>query len=101
MMENRSFDHMLGFLNLEQGRTDIDGLTTTMTNTYRGETYLVHPAEGTQLVKAQDSCHLGWCVDEQLANKSGGLVAAPEEELDEVEGADVTPPIRELEEVAA
>jgi phospholipase C len=27
MMENRSFDHMLGYLSLEGGRTDVDGLT--------------------------------------------------------------------------
>lgn len=26
MMENRSFDHMLGYLSLEGGRTDVDGL---------------------------------------------------------------------------
>ena len=26
MMENRSFDHMLGYLSLEGGRTEIDGL---------------------------------------------------------------------------
>jgi phospholipase C len=32
MMENRSFDHMLGYLSLEQGRTDVDGLTGTEYN---------------------------------------------------------------------
>jgi phospholipase C len=26
MMENRSFDHMLGFLHIDEGRDDIDGL---------------------------------------------------------------------------
>jgi phospholipase C len=26
MLENRSFDHMLGYLSLETGRRDIDGL---------------------------------------------------------------------------
>ena len=26
MLENRSFDHMLGYLRLHKGRTDIDGL---------------------------------------------------------------------------
>ena len=25
MMENRSFDHMLGFLTIDQGRTDVEG----------------------------------------------------------------------------
>src|SRR5437867_9674772 len=27
MMENRSFDHMLGYLKLELGRQDVEGLT--------------------------------------------------------------------------
>src|SRR5919201_6160023 len=72
MMENRSFDHMLGFLTLEQGRTDVDGPTRDMTNEYRDETYRVHRATSTKLVKAQDPCHSGWCVDEQLANDSAG-----------------------------
>ena len=30
MMENRSFDHMLGFLTIEQGRTDVEGPTLAM-----------------------------------------------------------------------
>jgi phospholipase C len=32
MLENRSFDHMLGYLRLEKNRTDIDGLTGDETN---------------------------------------------------------------------
>jgi phospholipase C len=32
MMENRSFDHILGALTLEEGRNDVDGLLPTMTN---------------------------------------------------------------------
>ena len=32
MMENRSFDHMLGGVCIEEGRTDVDGLTPQMTN---------------------------------------------------------------------
>ena len=75
MMENRSFDHMLGFLTLEQGRHEVDGPTLAMKNEYRGDTYRVHPATSTKLVKAQDPCHSGWCVDEQLAGSSGGFVA--------------------------
>jgi phospholipase C len=75
MMENRSFDHMLGFLSIELGRNDVDGSTAEMTNVYRGETYAVHPARSTQLVKAQDPCHSGWCVDEQLANNNSGFVS--------------------------
>lgn len=75
MMENRSFDHMLGFLKLELGRDDIDGPDLKMNNSYRGDTYHVHPAQGTTLVKAQDPCHSGWCVDAQLANNSAGFVS--------------------------
>ena len=75
MMENRSFDHMLGFLTIEQGRDDIEGPALTMKNDYRGESYPVHPAPRTTMTKAQDPCHSGWCVDEQLKNKSGGFVS--------------------------
>lgn len=32
MMENRSFDHMLGALSLDEGRSDIDGLQAGMSN---------------------------------------------------------------------
>ena len=32
VMENRSFDHFLGALTLEEGRADVDGLTADMTN---------------------------------------------------------------------
>jgi phospholipase C len=44
-MENRSFDHMLGYLSLPrdhdggEGRTDVDGLTGSESNTYRGTTF--------------------------------------------------------------
>jgi phospholipase C len=75
MMENRSFDHMLGFLSLERGRGDIDGPTLEMKNVYDGQTYNVHPAQGTKLVKDQDPCHSGWCVQEQYANNCGGFVS--------------------------
>jgi len=75
MMENRSFDHMLGFLSIEEGRTDVEGPTLAMSNEYRGDTYHVHPATRTTMQKAQDPCHSGWCVDEQLANNNGGFVS--------------------------
>lgn len=75
MMENRSFDHMLGFLKLELGRDDIDGPTLEMANSYRGETYHVHAAHATTLVKAQDPSHSGWSVDAQMANDNGGFVS--------------------------
>jgi phospholipase C len=42
MMENRSFDHMLGGLTLAEGRTDLDGLTAEMSNPDDAGN-LVHP----------------------------------------------------------
>src|SRR5690606_4568091 len=46
MMENRSFDHMLGSLLLDEGRTDIDGLTGDEWNEdLEGVRHYVHPIE--------------------------------------------------------
>jgi phospholipase C len=47
MMENRSFDHMLGYLRLQGGRDDIDGLTGNESNTYNGTVYPVRPLTNT------------------------------------------------------
>ena len=41
MLENRSFDHMLGYLSLEGGRSDIDGLKPGITNSAEGRDYPV------------------------------------------------------------
>ena len=74
MMENRSFDHMLGgFLRLDQGRLDVDGPAADAANSHNGKQYPVHPAKSTKLVKAQDPCHSGSCVDEQIANGMSGF----------------------------
>lgn len=43
MLENRSFDHVFGALSLEEGRTDVDGLTLQMTNP-RADGSLVSPS---------------------------------------------------------
>ena len=75
MMENRSFDHMLGFLSIDEGRTEVDGPTPDLSNTHAGQLYPIHQARSTKLVTAQDPCHTGWCVDEQLANTNGGFVS--------------------------
>ncbi|MBM4257614.1 MAG: hypothetical protein FJ147_17195 [Deltaproteobacteria bacterium] len=39
MMENRSFDHMLGYLSKEGGRSDIDGLRGGEKNSYNGRDF--------------------------------------------------------------
>jgi phospholipase C len=49
MLENRSFDHMLGFSAINGtdaqtgGSTTLNGLTGTEANDYRGQTYTVAP----------------------------------------------------------
>jgi phospholipase C len=42
MLENRSFDHMLGYLSLEGGRNDVDGLRAESANEYDGRVYPIH-----------------------------------------------------------
>ena len=53
MMENRSFDHMLGHMSLgPAGRADIDGLTLPFDrylNTFEGAKFLPHPMKDGQL----------------------------------------------------
>jgi phospholipase C len=82
MLENRSFDHMLGHLSLPvgeggSGRTDVDGLTGPATNynDYEGEPYPIEPFNEQALTKAQDPCHSGACVAEQMEDEMGGFVA--------------------------
>jgi phospholipase C len=68
MMENRSFDHMLGFLTIDEGRTDVEGLTPDHSNSAGGHTHRVHPAFNTRLVKAQDPSHGSHSVARQIAD---------------------------------
>lgn len=75
MMENRSFDQMLGYLTLEEGRTDIDGLTKSHSNLHNGKPVRVRHFKSTVLTDAQDPCHKPDCVVEQLKNNNGGFVA--------------------------
>jgi phospholipase C len=68
MLENRSFDHMLGYLTLEGARPDIDGLKASMANTYKGKTYKVRHLQRTALTKDEDPCHGGACIAEQVSD---------------------------------
>jgi len=43
MMENRSFDHMLGYLKLDGVMPEVEGLEADMANEYDGRSYPVHP----------------------------------------------------------
>ena len=47
MLENRSFDHMLGYLSLEGGRGDVDGLREDFANEHGGRNYPVHHLDST------------------------------------------------------
>ena len=70
MMENRSFDHMLGYLRHEGNRTDIDGLTGTESNRdANGNLFPVNALTRTYF--RNDPGH-GWNeVAEQLAADTG------------------------------
>jgi phospholipase C len=67
MMENRSFDHMLGYLSLEGGREDIDGLKAGMANEYGGRSYPVHHLERTAFLPIEDPDHSGEATSVQIA----------------------------------
>ena len=64
MLENRSFDHMLGYLSLEGGRGDVDGLGAEFANPHDGRTYRVHHLDSTAI--ADDPEHSSDAVDLQL-----------------------------------
>jgi phospholipase C len=74
MMENRSFDHMLGYLSLEGGRADIDGLQASFCNSHQGRNYPVHHLERTALGRGQVPAHDGAAVARQLAGGNGGFI---------------------------
>jgi len=83
MLENRSFDSMLGYLSLPAdaggaGRADVDGLASADTNVnlYEGKRYGVHRLDATKFKdETEDPDHSGASVDEQLSDDCGGFVA--------------------------
>jgi len=86
MMENRSFDHMLGYLRLSGRRPELDGLHADMANTYRdasgkfpqydGLSFKVNELRDTRLTKGQDPPHDGQYVDQQIGKSMDGFVQA-------------------------
>lgn len=72
MLENRSFDHMLGYLSLEKDRTDINGLTGSEQNSYNGMTYTPHHASVTAF--SPDPYHDWTNVAAQLRHSNSGFV---------------------------
>jgi phospholipase C len=75
MLENRSFDHMLGYLSLEGGRGDIDGLRAEFANEHEGRTYPVHHLDSTTIAK--DPAHSASAVDLRVGDgRMDGFVAS-------------------------
>jgi phospholipase C len=75
MLENRSFDHMLGYLSLSGKRPEIDGLRAGLANEYQGRTYPVHHLDATAL--GIDPQHSSTAIDTQVANGDmSGFVAS-------------------------
>ena len=75
MLENRSFDHMLGYLSLTGRRPDIDGLRPGLVNQFQGRDYPVHHLGTTALEIDPD--HSSGAIDQQVAGGSmGGFVAS-------------------------
>ena len=85
MLENRSFDHMLGYLKLEAGLA-VDGLEAGMSNSHAHGTYKVHHLRSTKLRKSQDPGHSGKDVVEQLSNGNGGFVSNFAKKIGETPG---------------
>jgi phospholipase C len=73
MMENRSFDHLLGYLRKDAGRADVDGLTGNEVNVFQGQTF--KPTKLTDTQFKQSPCHDFLCVADQMLDKMGGFVA--------------------------
>ena len=67
MLENRSFDHMLGYLSLEGGRDDIDGLQAGLANDYGGRSYPIHHLDRTAFEPVEDPDHSGEATSVQIA----------------------------------
>lgn len=81
MLENRSFDHMLGYLSLPaaaggRGRTDVDGLKGEENcNAWQGNDYRIHHLTATQFSgETEDPDHSAASVDEQLGKDGGNFV---------------------------
>ncbi len=82
MLENRSFDQMLGYLSLPaaeggKARSDVDGLEGPQVNVNQldGKAYPIHHLDYTKFKdETEDPDHSGASVDQQLANDNGGFV---------------------------
>jgi len=76
LMENRSFDHMLGYLRLEGNRNDVEGLTPGLSNSDGQTSYSIHHLDHTALNSSQDPCHSGQCLADPARGIGQGLRSA-------------------------
>lgn len=75
MLENRSFDHMLGYLSLSGRRPEIDGLRPGLANQYHGRAYPVHHLAA--MAVQMDPDHSAAAIDRQIAGGDmSGFVAS-------------------------
>lgn len=80
MLENRSFDHMLGYLSLTGRRPEIDGLRPGLANRHGGRTYPVHHLTVTAL--GLDPDHSAAAIVTQIAGGDmSGFVASAADAL--------------------
>jgi phospholipase C len=90
MMENRSFDHMLGYLSLPGGRPSgkaVNGLRGGELNRFRGQDFPSHLLDKTFIEFSP--CHGFICTQHQMSDNMGGFVASFAEH-DEALGADIS-----------
>jgi phospholipase C len=74
MMENRSFDHMLGYLH-NDGMPEVDGLSGDESNLdAAGTPHVVYQYPPEPFSDSFDPCHAPDCVAKQLAGDNGGFV---------------------------
>jgi phospholipase C len=75
LMENRSFDHMLGYLGLPGGLPGLDGVQSAKPNVYNQKQYEVKHLVGDDAKSQIDPSHGGSDVDQQLEGENDGFVA--------------------------
>jgi phospholipase C len=74
MMENRSFDHMLGYLR-NDGMPEVNGLVGNESNPdTAGKKHGVHPYGPEPFADSFDPCHAPECVKDQLKGNNSGFV---------------------------
>src|ERR1019366_7976879 len=81
MMENRSFDHLLGYLSLPPyNRTEVDGLKPEMKNTLLGVDYPVYHLPSAYTALPEDPPHERLNITIQMrgvATKNGAIPPPP------------------------